>query len=240
MRAGLQGLALAAMSLVFFTSIVAPLTDMVLLGSDGALQDTLFPLLSMIWNNTLPAFIALCGSIVFLAAAKERNPSWYLGIPLALGFAFIAFSPAFFTIFPLRDPSPAYYDPLALAFLLSAYGTFLLPPCVALFFWSQTQPGRLRTVLVVIALIVTLNAFAFLFSFFSAYLVAVGVLAPPSPQFIDGPPVKTDGEGLLFLFIHFTIGLPILGICFLALAVFTRYIACRAVPAPLPYQENHS
>jgi hypothetical protein len=167
------------------------------------------------------AFIALCGGIAFLLSTWKENPEWYLGIPLVAAFAFIAFSPVFFEIFPLRDPSPAFYNPLHIMSLVSAYGSFLLPPCVALFFWSQRQLGKWRIVTVVIALILTLNAMAFFFSFFSSYLVAAGLLSPPPPVLIDGHPVKTDGEGLLYLFIHLIIGLPILGICFLILAAAT-------------------
>lgn len=177
------------------------------------------------------AFIALCGGIAFLGSTQKENPAWYLGIPLVAAFAFIAFSPAFFEIFPLRDPSPAFYNPLHVMALVSAYGSFLLPPCIALFFWSQRQLGKWRTVIVVIALILTLNAMAFFFSFFSSYLVAARVLSPPPPVLIDGHPVKTDGEGLLFLFIHLIIGLPVIGICFLALAAFTWYSSLRPGPS---------
>jgi hypothetical protein len=177
------------------------------------------------------AFIALCGGVAFLGSTRKENPSWYLGIPLVAVFAFIAFSPAFFEIFPLRDPSPAFYNPLHIMALVSAYGSFLLPPCVALFFWSQRQLGKWRIVMVVIALILTLNAMAFFFSFLSSYLVAAGLLSPPPPVFVDGHLVKTDGEGLLFLFIHLIIGLPVLGVCLLALAVFTWYANRKAVPA---------
>jgi hypothetical protein len=114
--------------------------------------------------------------------------------------------------------------------LVSAYGSFLLPPCAALFFWSQSQLGKWRIVPVAIALILTLNAMAFFFSFFSSYLVAAGVLSPPPPVVVDGYRVKTDGEGLVFLFFHLIIGLPVLGACFLALAAFTCYADRMAVP----------
>jgi hypothetical protein len=190
------------------------------------------------WLDSPPfwAFIALCGGIVFLVSTQKENPAWYLGIPLVFVFAFIAFSPAFFELFPLRDPRPAFYNPLHVMSLVSAYGSFFLPPGVALFFWSQRQLGKWRILPVVIALILTLNAIAFFISFFSAYLVAAGLLSPPPPVFIDGHPVKTDGEGLLFLFIHLIIGLPVLGVCILALAVFTWYTSIRTVhtESPLP------
>jgi len=183
------------------------------------------------------AFIALCGGIFFLVGTRKENPAWYLGIPVVAVFAFIAFSPAFFTLFPLHDPHPAFYDPLHVMVLLSAYGSFLLPPGVALFFWSQSQPGKWSTVLVVLALIVTLNACAFLFSFFSHYLVTAGVLSPPPPVLVDGHPVKSDGEGLLFLFIHLMIGLPVLGVCFLALAVCTWHAGRITIPVCSPSTE---
>jgi hypothetical protein len=224
MRAGY--LSLIAMSAYCFYALLLPFWGPV----PGILVTvTGFELFYSLTDPSLLAFIALCGGIAFLLSSRKENPAWYLGIPLVAGFAFIAFSPAFFTLFPLRDPHPAFYNPLHLMALVSAYGSFFLPPCIALFFWSQVQPGKERTVLVVIALVVTLNAFAFLLSFFSSYLVAAGVLSPP--PYIDGHLVKTDGEGLLFLFIHLMIGLPVLGVCFLALAVCTRNAGRTAIPA---------
>jgi hypothetical protein len=186
------------------------------------------------------AFIALCGGIIFLVCTRKENPAWYLGIPLVAVLAFIAFSPVFFELFPLRDPSPAFYDPLHIMALVSAYGSFLLPPCIALFFWSQSGLGKWRAVIVAIALIFTLNAMAFFFSFFSSYLVAYGLLSPSPPVFIDGHPVKSDGEGLLFLFIHLIIGLPVLGVCFLALAVITWNASRMAVPAGSRSEEGRN
>lgn len=183
------------------------------------------------------AFIALCGGIAFLVRTQKENPAWYMGIPLIFVFAFIAFSPAFFEIFPLRDPNPVFYNPLHIMALVSAYGSFLLPPCVALFFWSQRQSGKWRIIPVVIALILTLNAMAFFISFFSSYLVAYGLLSPPPPVLIDGHPVKSDGEGLLFLFIHLIIGLPVLGVCFLALAAFTWYSSRKTAAVSSPSRD---
>ena len=221
-------LSLIVMSAFCFYALLLPLWGQV----PGNLV-TITGLKQLYWLDypTFWAFIALCGGVAFLGSTRKENPAWYLGIPLVAAFAFIAFSPAFFEIFPLRDPSPVFYNPLHIIALFSAYGSFLLPPCVALFFWSQKQLGKWRPVLVVLALIVTLNAFAFLFSFFSSYLVAAGVLSPPPPVIIDGHPVRSDGEGLLFLFIHLMIGLPVLGVCLLALAAFTRYTSLRHDPS---------
>jgi hypothetical protein len=216
------------MSAYFFFGLLLPLWGPVpgiLAAATGVEQ------FSRLADPALLAFISLCGGIAFLGSTWNEDPAWYRGIPLVGVFAFIAFSPAFFALVPLRDPNPAFWNPLHVMALVSAYGSFLLPPCVALFFWSQGYLGRWRIVIVLIALVLTLNAMAFLFSFFFQYLVAAGVLSPPPPVVVDGHPVKTDGEGLLFLVIHLIAGLPVLGACFLALAAFTGYAGWMADPA---------
>jgi hypothetical protein len=227
---------LVAMSLLFFHIVIAQLTGDVLRYL-GTSQEISILLSSAIYDNSLLALVAFCGGIVFLAATRHDNPSWYLGVPLILGFAFIAFSPAFFTVFPLRDPSPLFYDPLYVMALASGYGSFFLPPCAALFFWSQMQPGRWRTLLVAIALIISLNALAFLLVFFNNYLVASGLLPAPQPEYVDGHTVKGDGVGLLFLFIHLMIGMPVLGTCFVALAALTWHTGRQAAAFPIPSPE---
>jgi hypothetical protein len=232
MRPGwITAFALFLMSVVFFSPAIAPLTDQVL-RETGAPSSAMLPLLSMIWNSSLPGLISLFGAIVFLAVTRRENPSWYLGIPLVAAFALIAFSPAFFELYPLRDPNPAFYNPLHVVALVSAYGTFLLPTCAALFFWSQRPLGRWATVLAIIALLVTLNSVAFWFSFFSHYLVAAGMLPASQPIIIEGQVLKSDGEGMLFLILHYLIGMPVLGVCFLAPGVLSWHTMGKVVSAP--------
>lgn len=224
-------LALVAMSAVFFSIMLAPLTDMVLKGL--VIPPELRYLLSnLFWNSSLTAGISLCGAVAFLTVTRKENPSWYWGIPLLGALAFIAFSPLL-SLFPIRDPTPAFYDPLVIAVLVSAYGTFLLPLCTILFFWSQRQLGTWRIVLIALALVITLNSLCFWYSFTHSYFVAHGLLSPPEPVYIDGHPVKTDGEGLLFLFLHYMVGMPITGFCFLTLAAFEWHAARRLAGTPL-------
>nr|WP_320162256.1 hypothetical protein [uncultured Methanoregula sp.] len=227
-------LALVLMSLLFFFPTIAPLTDSVLrdLGVPSAMN---IPVSSAIWNHYLLGLISLCGGIAFLAVTRKGNPTWYLGIPLVLAFAVIVVAPFAGALFVIHDPSPPLYHPGVMLSLLAGYGLFLLPPCAALFFWSQRRLGRWVPVMTGIALVITLNALIFAFYLFSPYLVAAGFLPPAEPQYIDGHLVKmADGEGILFLFLHYMIGLPLLGICFLALAALFWHAARGTDPAPPP------
>ncbi|MDD1686107.1 hypothetical protein [Methanoregula sp.] len=224
-------LALVAMSLLFFFSAIAPFVDGVLRGL-GAPSSLTIPVSSVMWSPTLLALISLCGGIVFLVWTRGENPSWHLGVPLVVAYAIIACAPVAGGLFIIHDMNPPIYHPGVVCSLLSAYGTVLLPPCAALFFWSQRRAGWWAPVMTGIALAITLNALVLTFFVFSPYLVAAGLLPPAQPQYIDGQLVKSDGEGLLFLILHYTIGLPVLGICFLALAAHSWYTAHRAVPSP--------
>lgn len=211
-------LALVAMSLSFFTAAIAPYTDTVL-RSLGVPSSVMIPLSSMMWNFTLLSVIALCGGIVFLAGTRTENSSWYLGIPLVAACALIAVSPFLLQIFVISDPSPPLYHPGVLCSLVASYGTlFLLPPCAALFFWSQRRTGRWAPVMAGIALVVTLNSLILMFYVLSPYLVSAGLLPPAQPH-IEGQPVMADGEGIVFLLLGYMIGLPVIGICMLVLAV---------------------
>jgi len=229
-------LALVLMAFLFFFPAIAPFTDGVLrdLGVPPAMS---IPVSSAIWNHYLLGLISLCGGIAFLLWTRGENPAWYLGIPLVLAFAIIVVAPFAGALFVIHDPSPPLYHPGVVLSLLAGYGLFLLPPCAALFFWSQKRLGRWVPVMTGIALIITLNALIFTFYLFSPYLVAAGFLPPAEPRYIDGHLVKmADGEGILFLFLHYTIGLPLLGICFLVLAALSWRAGRMAgeVPGTVP------
>jgi hypothetical protein len=224
-------LALAVMSALFFCIPITSLTGTVLrsLAIPLDVQAALMPVMD---NFSLLGFISLCGGIAFLMSTREENPSWYLGIPLCLAFAIIALSPVVSGILVIRGMNPPIYDPGILWILMSQAAFFLLPPCAALFFWSRKDQGRWVPVLTGIALVVTLGSLAALYFAFFPYLVSAGLIPPPQPHYIDGQLVKTDGEGLLFLFFHYMVGMPVLGICFLALAAYYWYTARKAFPAP--------
>jgi hypothetical protein len=228
-------LALVMMSVLFFCDIIAPLTDQ--MPRDlGASFDISMILSSVIGNHTLPGLISLCGGIAFLLSTRVENPSWCLGIPLVVAYAIIVLSPFVAGLIVISDPNPPFWHPGVVLSLLSGYGTvFLLPPCAALFFWSQRRMGRGVPVMTGIALVITLIAMIFTFYLLSPYLVAAGFLPPAQPHYIDGQPVKmADGEGVLFLILASMFGLPVIGICFLALAVLSWFTAGMVVPAPAP------
>jgi len=111
---------------------------------------------------------------------------------------------------------------------------FLLPLSTALFFWSQRQRIRWAPWITVIALLVTINAAVVAFYALSPWLVTAGIIPPPQPVYIDGHLAKTDGEGLLFLFVDMYLGLPILGFCCLALAAVFFQASRKPDPASFP------
>lgn len=229
-----NSLALVAMTPLFFFAALGPFIDQ-MLWDFGDPFNMRIPLSSVMWNISLLGLIALCGGIAFLTSTRKENPSWYLGIPLVVAFVVIAVSPVAAGLFVISDPSPPLFHTGVIISLLASYGTvFLLPPCAALFFWSQRRQGWWVAVMAGIALLITLNSLVLTFSILSPYLVSAGLIPPPQPQYINGQLVKTDGEGLLFLFVHFMIGLPVIGICILALAGSTWYTTMKAAPAPSP------
>ena len=205
----------------------------------GCLQDIMYPALASLVNATgseffysladpwFPACISLCGGVAFLVGTRKINPSWYLGIPLCTAFAITAISPLVDGILVIHDLSPPIYHPGILWTLLSQAAFFLLPLCAALFFWSQRPLERYSIVLAGVTLLMTLGSLAALYFSFFPYLVSAGLVPPPQPHYVDGHPVKTHGEGLLFLFFHFMVGLPVAGLCFLALAVLCWYSSLK-------------
>jgi len=221
-------LALVAMSLLFFFPAIAPFGDSVMriLGAPSGV--TIF-VSSMMWSPTLLGLISLCGGIAFLVWTRDENPSWHLGIPLVVAYAGIVVAPVAGGFFVIHDMTPPLYHPGVVCTILAAYGTVLLPPCAALFFWSQRRAGWWAPVMTGVALVITLNALVLMFYVLSPYLIAAGLLPPAQPQYIDGHLVKmADGEGILYLLLHYMIGLPVLGLCFLALAGYSWYTVRRA------------
>ncbi|MCK9581215.1 MAG: hypothetical protein M0Q92_12330 [Methanoregula sp.] len=232
-------LALVAMSLLLFHTQLTILTETVLrfLGLTSGVE---IALVSLMYNNSLLALLSLCGGVAFLMSTREENPSWYLGIPLVVAYAVIIVSPVSGGFIGLLENVNPLLNSLVnlVIILLLGYGPIiLLPPCAALFFWSQKHLGRGVPVITGITCIITLNSLVFASIFITYYLAATGLLPPPPPQYIDGHLVKSDGEGLLFLFLAIIVGLPAIGICFLALAAYYRYTARKAFPARTPVPE---
>jgi len=227
----LQPLALVMISAIFFIGFLAPLTDSVM--RDLEVPDDLkIPASSLMWNKTLPALITLCGAIAFLMSTGKENPLWYLGIPLCVASAITVLDPFVGAMIVISGPSPPILHPGNLWYFLSQAAFFLLPACAALFFWSQRALGRWVTVLAGIALVMALNSVIALFFVFFPWLVSAGILPPPQPVYIEGHQVKSDGEGIVFLGLHYFIGMPVIGICFLALAAYYWYTTRMAFPSP--------
>ena len=174
------------------------------------------------------ACVSLCGGIAFLLVTRNENPSWYLGIPLCIMFAITAISPLVSGILVINDPSPPIYHPGILWILLSQAAVCLIPPCAALFFWSQRALGRWVPVLAALALLITLSSAAMLCAEFSPWLVSAGLIPPESPPMVDGQVVRMENDGPLILYLGF--GLPLIGIFFLILAAAAWFTSKGAVP----------
>jgi hypothetical protein len=217
-------LSLPAMSVLFFCLPLLTVLNAVL----GFLANTTgLDLIPYVSDFSIPAFISLCGGIVFLISTREGNPSWFLGIPLCIAFAITAISSVVSGLLVISNPNPPIYEPGIVWTLLSQAAFCLLPPCAALFFWSQKRLGRWVPVLAGIALVITLCSVAVLYFEFSPYLVSAGFI-PPGP-----PHVENDG----FLILYLMFGLPIIGILFLVLAAFWWFTTGRGTPDNSPCPE---
>ena len=218
-------LSLIAMSVFCFYALLLPVWDLVpgfLVNTTGVEQ------LYWLADSSFFACISLCGGIAFLLATRNENPSWYLGIPLCIMFAITAISPLVSGILVIHDMSPPIYHPGVLWILLSQAAVCLIPPCAALFFWSQRALGRWVPVLAALALLITISSAAMLWAETAPYLVSAGLIPPEPPTMVDGHVVKVENDGALILYLMF--GLPIIGILFLVLAAATWFRSKRAVP----------
>jgi len=226
-------LSLIAMSAIFFylpLFIVQSTGLGFLAGATGL--DLLYPLS----NFSFPALISLCGGIVYLRNTREENPLWCLGIPLCVMFAITTVSPVVSGFLVIRGMEPPIYDPGVLWNILSQLALALLPPCAALFFWSQKELGRWMLVFLCLSLVVTLGSLAMFWAEFSPYLVSAGLIPPEQPLIVNGLPVRSENDGFLMLTLMF--GLPLIGILFLILAAISwdaaRNSSDRTAGHPVP------
>ena len=167
-----------------------------------------------------PALISFLGCAAFLRETKDENPSWQLGLPLCLVFAITALYPLVGGILVIHDPTPPIWHPGILWTLVSEAAVCLIPPCTALFFWSQRAlGGRWVPVLAAIALIVTISSMAMLWAEYTPWLVSAGLIPPAQPAMLNGQPVRMENDGPLILYLGF--GLPLIGILFLILAALS-------------------
>jgi hypothetical protein len=211
-------LSLIAMSALCFYAILLPFWDTVpgfLVNITGLEQ------LYWLADISFWAFVSLCGGVAFLLSTRSGNPSWYLGIPLCIMFAITAVSPLVSGILVIHDPSPPIWHPGILWILLSQAAFCLLPPCAALFFWSQRALGSWVPVLAAVALLITLSSAAMFSAEVSPYLVSAGLIPPEPTPLVNGLPVKVENDGPLILYMGF--GLTIIGIFFLILAAATWF-----------------
>ena len=219
-------LALVVMSAVFFSVPLISVLDtvQVYLVMTTGLE---LPLAFMLGDFSFTAFISLCGGVAFLLSTRTENPSWSLGIPLCLAFAITVVSSLVSGLLVITGLNPPIYEPGVVWILLSQTVFCLLPPCAALFFWSQKWLGRWVPVLAGTALVITLCSVATLYFEFSPYLVSAGLIMP-------GPP-HVENDGFLLLYLMF--GLPSIGILFLALAAVCWYVSGRTTPGNFPCPE---
>lgn len=218
-------LSLIAMSAFCFYALLLPVWDLVpgfLVNTTGLEQ------LYWLTDSSFFACISLCGGIAFLLGTRNENPSWYLGIPLCTMFAITAVSPLVSGILVISDPTPPIYHPGVLWILLSQAAVCFIPPCAALFFWSQRALGRWVPVLAALALLITLSSAAMLWAETAPYLVSAGLIPPEQPTIVDGQVVKVENDGAFILYLMF--GLPILGISLLILAAAKWFASRGAVP----------
>jgi hypothetical protein len=209
-------LSLIAMSAFCFYALLLPILYPVL-----AFPATITGLepLYFLDDSSFFACISLFGGIVFLLATRNENPSWYLGIPLCIMFAITAVSPLVSGILVISDPTPPLYHPGVLWILLSQAAVCLIPPCAALFFWSQRALGWWVPVLAALAFLITFSSAAMLYAEVSPWLVSRGYLPQEPPTMVDGQVVRMENDGPLILYLGF--GLPLIGIFFLLLAAAT-------------------
>jgi hypothetical protein len=225
-------LSLVAMSAFCFSALLLPILYTVLAFPANI---TGFEPLYFLADPSFCACISLCGGIAFLLATRNENSSWYLGIPLCIMFAITAVSPLVSAILVIHDPSPPIYHPGVLRILLSQAAVCFIPPCAALFFWSQRALGRWVPVLAALALLITISSAAMLYAEFSPWLVSAGLIPQEPPAMVDGQVVMTENDGPLFLYLMF--GLPIIGTLFLALAAGFWYVSGRTTPGNSPSPE---
>ena len=187
-------------------------------------------------GSWFPALISFLGCAAFLAETRNENPRWHLGIPLCIMFAIITVDPLVSGILVIHDPTPPIWHPGILWMLLSDAAVCLIPPCAALFFWSQRALGRWVPVFTGIALVVTISSIAMLWAEYTPFLVSAGLIPPAPPAMLNGQPVRMESDGSLFLYLM--VGLPLLGILFLILAAISwdaaRNSSDRIAGHPVP------
>jgi hypothetical protein len=197
--------ALAAMSAIFFYffGLIIPNIVIMMLGGDPGL-----PYLGSIIFSAGPillGLISLCGCLVFLQKTRTWNRYWYLGIPLCLAIAVAIVSLFLSTVLPIASVLPLLADPGYLNRVAPGVALFLLPPCSALFFWSQKTIRGNGTGLVIIALGISILSTILLY----------GLFFPE--QYAPGEHVGMSVYEPLYWF-YLMLGMPAMGAMYLALA----------------------
>lgn len=219
----IRSLSLCAISVYCFYALLLPILDPIL--AAPAMLTGINALYGLT-DSWFPALISFLGCVAFLAETRNENPRWQLGIPLCFMFAVIVLYPLVGGILVIGGMNPPLYDPGILWLMLYMVAGCLIPPCAALFFWSQPVPGRWVPVLAVIALLVTLTSAAMLYAELSPFLVSAGLIPPAQPVMLNGQPVRMENDGPLMLYLGF--GLPLVGILFLIFAAMSWITSRRA------------
>jgi len=156
----------------------------------------LFPAIAV---PQLLSVVSLFGSLLFISEMKSKSNRWYLGIPLCIVVLPILIT-SFLSFF---SGKPFLSDPLSITEMIWITSLTMLAPCAILFFLSF--PGNLREInSIPIVLSVIISIFDILFFYFALH------------DFIIRPTLHAAGALLGF---YWSIGMPIIGICLVAIAV---------------------
>lgn len=145
------------------------------------------------------SIISLFGSVLFLLEAKKSRDRWYLALPMCITVSMITMV----NLLIYLSGKPFLSDPIVAVETLWIALLALLAPCSVLFFLSRHS--RLTNGCVAASSVVSI------FSIFSMLLALQEIMTSARPSihaFI----------GLLIL--YWLIGMPIVGICLLASAIY--------------------
>ena len=138
--------------------------------------------------------ISLFGSILFLSEMKNKSNRWYLGVPLCIVILIAAIT--------------MFFDFYRYHYFLLNTSLTILAPCSVLFFLSV--PADRRKMITIPALISSIIS---IYALFSYYYLLRGMLSPlqTSWNVVD-----------LMSMLYWVIGMPIIGICFVVIAIIYK------------------
>lgn len=150
----------------------------------------------------LLSVVSLFGALLFISEMKSKSNRWYLGIPLCIVILIISIT----NFLPYISGKPFLSDPLSITEMIWITSLTMLAPCSILFFLSF--PEKLREINnIPLVLSVIISIFDILFFYFALH------------DFIIRPTLHAAGALLAF---YWSIGMPIIGICLVAVAIIYK------------------